>query len=129
MGTDAATIFVCVGVIGFLLELAKEKRSRLNLLCCVPLALSPFFAYQRAVLLTLGAVVSVVVIVGMGSTARARLRIRSGEVAVAAPGRGGRRARRVGHPRHHLAEVGHRSARLDLQQHPGSHASNSQAKQ
>ena len=43
-----------IGVIGFLLELAKEHRNRLNLLCVVPLALSPFFAYQRAVLITLG---------------------------------------------------------------------------
>ena len=66
IGTDAATIFVSIGVIGFLLELAKEKRSRLNLLCTVPLALSPFFAYQRAVLLTLGAVVTVVVVVAWG---------------------------------------------------------------
>jgi O-antigen ligase len=84
LGTDAATIFVSVGVIGFLLELGKERRSRLNLLCPVPLALSPFFAYQRAVLITLGAVVTVVVVVSFGKTARQRLRIRSGEVAVAA---------------------------------------------
>jgi hypothetical protein len=84
LGSDAATIFVSVGVIGFLLELGKEHRNRLNLLCAVPLALSTFFAYQRAVLLTLGAVVTVVVLVAMGSTARQRLRIRSGEVAVAA---------------------------------------------
>ncbi len=84
VGTDAATIFVSIGVIGFLLELGKEQRSRLNILCTVPLALSAFFAYQRAVLLTLGAVVAVVVIVASGSTARRRLRIRSGEVAVAA---------------------------------------------
>jgi O-antigen ligase len=84
VGTDAATIFVSVGVIGFLLEVGKERRSRLNILCTVPLALCSFFAYQRAVLLTLGAVVTVVVIVASGSTARQRLRIRSGEVAVAA---------------------------------------------
>jgi O-antigen ligase len=84
MGTDVATIFVCVGVIGFLLELGKERRSRLNLWCAVPLALSPFFAYQRAVLLTLGAVVTVVVLVGLGAPARQRLRIRSGQVAIAA---------------------------------------------
>ncbi|MGD0378686.1 MAG: O-antigen ligase family protein [Acidimicrobiales bacterium] len=84
LGTDAATIFVSVGVIGFLLELNKDRRSRLNLLCTVPLALSPFFAFQRAVLITLGTVVTVVVVVGIGSTARERLRIRSGEVAVAA---------------------------------------------
>jgi len=84
VGTDAATIFVSVGVIGFLLELGKEQRSRVNILCTVPLALTAFFAYQRAVLLTLGAVVVVVVVVASGSTARRRLRIRSGEVAVAA---------------------------------------------
>jgi O-antigen ligase len=84
MGTDAATIFVAIGTIAFLLELAKEHRSRLNLLCCVPLALSPFFAFQRAVLLTLGAIVTLVVVVALGSTARRRLRVRGGEVAVAA---------------------------------------------
>ena len=84
MGTDAATIFVSVGVVGFMLELSKERRSRLNLLCAVPLALSAFFANQRAVLITLGAVVTVVVIVAFGKTARQRLRVRSGEVIVAA---------------------------------------------
>jgi O-antigen ligase len=84
LGSDAATIFVSVGAIGFLLELGKDRRNRLNLLCAVPLGLSAFFAYQRAVLLTLGAVVTVIVVVAMGSTARQRLRIRSGEVALAA---------------------------------------------
>jgi len=84
LGTDAATIFVSIGVIGFLLELAKEHRSRLNLLCVVPLMFSAFFAYQRAVLLTLAACVIVIVAVSMGSTARRRLRVRVGEVAVAA---------------------------------------------
>jgi O-antigen ligase len=84
LGTDAATIFVSIGVIAFLLELNKDRRNRFNLLCTVPLALSPFFAYQRAVLLTLGSVVTVVVLVALGSKARERLRIRSGEVAVAA---------------------------------------------
>ena len=84
LGTDAATIFVSIGVIAFLLELNKDRRNRLNLLCTVPLALSPFFAYQRAVLITLGAVVTVVVLVALGSHARQRLRIRSGEVAIAA---------------------------------------------
>jgi len=84
MGTDAATLFVCVGVIGFVLELAKEQRSGLNLLCAVPLAVSPFFAFQRAVLLDLGAVVAVVVLVTLGPTSRQRLRVRSGEVAIAA---------------------------------------------
>ncbi|HEY7946344.1 MAG TPA: O-antigen ligase family protein, partial [Acidimicrobiales bacterium] len=84
LGTDAATLFVSIGVIGFLVELNKDHRSRLNLLCTVPLAMGTFFAYQRAVLLTLGAVVTVVVLVALGSTARQRLRIRSGEVALAA---------------------------------------------
>jgi O-antigen ligase len=84
LGTDAATIFVSIGVIAFLLELNKEQRSRLNLVCVVPLAMGTFFAYQRAVLLTLGAVVTVIVVVAMGSTARKRLRIRSGEVVLAA---------------------------------------------
>ncbi len=84
MGTDAATIFVSLGVVGFLLELAKEERDRLNLLCVVPLALSPFFAFQRAVLLTLGTVVALLVVVALGSTSRRRLRVRGGEVAIVA---------------------------------------------
>jgi len=84
MGTDAATIFVCIGALGFVVELAKEHRSRLNLLCCLPLGLSAFFAFQRAVLLTLGAIVAFVVVVALGSTARRRLQVRGGEVAVAA---------------------------------------------
>jgi hypothetical protein len=84
MGTDAATVFVVVGVLGFVIELAKERRNALNLLCVVPLAVSPFFAYQRAVLLTLGAVVTVIVLASLGSTARQRLRVRASEVALAA---------------------------------------------
>ena len=83
LGTDAATIFVVIGIIGLLLELAKERRSGLNLLATVPLLLSAFFAYQRAVLLTLGAAVVVVVLAAFGTTARRRLRVRSGEVLVA----------------------------------------------
>jgi hypothetical protein len=83
LGTDAATVFVVVGTIGLLLELAKDHRSTLNMLCVVPLAMSPFFAYQRAVLLLLAAVAAVVVGVGLGSTARERMRVRASEVAMA----------------------------------------------
>ena len=71
--------------------------------CCarVPLALSPFFAYQRAVLLTLG---------GRRDRGRRGGHGVHGPRAAADPVRGGRRgrpgrrgrgARRVGHPRHH----------------------------
>jgi O-antigen ligase len=84
LGTDAATIFVTIGIIGLLLELAKERRSGINLLATVPLLFSAFFAYQRAVLLTLGAVVVVVILAAFGSTARRRLRVRAGEVLVVA---------------------------------------------
>jgi len=84
MGTDAATAFVVIGTIGLMLELAKERRNRLTLLCIVPLALSPFFANQRAVLLELGATVTVLVIVGLGSTARQRMRVKASEVALVA---------------------------------------------
>ncbi|HUI03557.1 MAG TPA: hypothetical protein VLZ77_08440 [Acidimicrobiales bacterium] len=83
IGTDAATLFVVVGVVGFMLELAKDHRNRLNLLCVVPLAVSPFFADQRAVLIMLGAAAAVVVGVGMGSTARQRLRVRAFDVTMA----------------------------------------------
>ncbi len=83
-GSDAATIFAAIGIIGLLLELAKEKRSRLTLLCVVPLLVSPFLSDQRAVLIMLGAAVSVVLVVAVGSTARRRLRVRSAEVLLTA---------------------------------------------
>ena len=84
LGTDAATAFVVIGTIGLMLELAKEHRNRFTLLCIVPLAIGPFFANQRAVLLELGATVTVLVIVGMGSTARRRMQVRASEVALVA---------------------------------------------
>ena len=40
-GTDAATIFAAIGLIGLLLELAKIKRSTLTLVATVPLLFSP----------------------------------------------------------------------------------------
>jgi O-antigen ligase len=83
LGTDAATIFVCIGVIGFLLELAKDRRSAFNILCTVPLLFSAFLSHQRAVLLTLGATVVVVLAAVLGPTSRQRLRVRAGEVVVA----------------------------------------------
>jgi len=84
MGTDAATAFVIIGTIGLMLELAKEQRNRLTLLCIIPLALSPFGADQRAVLLQIGATVTVLVIVALGSTARQRLRVKASEVSLVA---------------------------------------------
>jgi len=82
MGTDAAVIFLAVGIIGLLFELTKEHRSRRNLVAVVPLVLSPFFAYQRGVLLMAGAAVLVMLLVASGRTARRRLRVRAGEVLV-----------------------------------------------
>ncbi len=83
-GSDAATIFAAIGLIGLLLELAKETRSRLTLLACVPLLMSPFFSDQRAVLIMLGASVTVVLVVATGVTARRRLRVTSAEVLLSA---------------------------------------------
>jgi O-antigen ligase len=83
-GNDASTIFAAIGLIGLLLELAKEKRSRLTLLACVPLMLSPFWSNQRAVLLMLGASVTTVLVVATGKTARRRLRVKSAEVLLTA---------------------------------------------
>jgi hypothetical protein len=83
-GSDAATIFAAIGVIGLLLELAKEKRSRFTLLCLVPLFVSPFFADQRAVLIFLGAAVTVILLVATGTTARRRLRVTAAEVLLSA---------------------------------------------
>ena len=84
LGTDAATLFVAIGIVGLVLELAKERRSGATLLCVVPLLSSAFFAHQRAVLLMLGAVAVVVVAAAFGPTARKRLRVGAGEVVVAA---------------------------------------------
>jgi hypothetical protein len=83
-GNDAATIFAALGLVGLMLELAKEKRSRLTLLCVVPLLFSPFLADQRAVLVMLGASVTVVLLAASGATARRRLRVTSAEVVLSA---------------------------------------------
>jgi len=83
-GSDAATIFVAIGLIGLLLELAKEKRSRLTLLAVIPLLVSPFLTNQRAVLIMLGASVVVVLLVATGTTARRRLHVRSTAVLLSA---------------------------------------------
>jgi O-antigen ligase len=83
-GSDAATIYAAIGLIGLMLELAKEKRSRPTLLACVPLLVSPFFTDQRAVLIMLGASVTVILLVATGTTARRRLRIKSAEVLLSA---------------------------------------------
>ena len=72
-----------VGAIGLMLELAMDHRSRLNMLCVIPLAVSPFFAYQRAVLILLAAVAAVIVGVGLGTKARERMRVRAFEVVMA----------------------------------------------
>jgi O-antigen ligase len=83
-GSDAATIFAAIGLIGLLLELAKEKRSRLTLVATVPLLLSPFLSDQRAVLIMLGAAVTTLLVVATGPTARRRLRVKSAEVLLTA---------------------------------------------
>lgn len=83
-GSDASTIFAALGLIGLLLELAKEKRSRLTMLACVPLMVSPFLSNQRAVLIMLGASVTTVLIVATGKTARRRLRVKAAEVLLSA---------------------------------------------
>jgi len=84
MGTDSAAFFGAVGLIGLVTELAKVRRSGLNLLSTVPLLLAPFFAFQRAVLLLLGAAVVFVLIVSLGRTARQRLRVHMGEIVITA---------------------------------------------
>ncbi|HVC71031.1 MAG TPA: O-antigen ligase family protein [Acidimicrobiales bacterium] len=83
-GSDAATIFAAIGLIGLLLELAQEKRSKLTLLACLALLVSPFLANQRAVLVMLGASVTAVLVVATGRTARRRLRVKSAEVLLTA---------------------------------------------
>ncbi|HVA02314.1 MAG TPA: O-antigen ligase family protein [Acidimicrobiales bacterium] len=84
MGTDSAALFATIGLIGLLLELAKDRRSRLNLLATVPLLLGGFFAFQRAVLLMIGAAIVFVLVVALGRTARQRLRVRMGEILITA---------------------------------------------
>jgi O-antigen ligase len=82
IGADAATLFVTIGLIGVILEMAKERRRWLPFVAAVPLLLSAFLASQRAALVGLGASVCVVLFVALGPTARRRLRITSGEVAL-----------------------------------------------
>jgi O-antigen ligase len=84
MGTDSAVLFAVIGIIGLLLELTKKRRSLVNLAATVPLLLAPFFAFQRAVLLLLGAAVVFVLVVCLGRTARKRLRVRVGEILITA---------------------------------------------
>jgi len=84
MGTDSSALFVAIGLIGLLSELAKVRRSALNLLATVPLLLGAFFAFQRAVLLLLGAAVVFVLLVTLGHTARQRLKVRVGEIVMTA---------------------------------------------
>jgi len=81
-GSDAATIFAAIGLIGLMLELAKSKRSTLTLTAVVPLLVSPFLAGQRAVLVMLGASVTVVILVSLGATSRRRLRVTAAEVVL-----------------------------------------------
>jgi O-antigen ligase len=79
-GSDAATVYAAIGIIGLLMELAKPKRSTRTLLAVVPLLVSPFLTGQRAVLVMLGASVAVILVVALGPTARRRLRVTSGQV-------------------------------------------------
>ncbi len=81
---DAGAIFLAVGLIALMLELAKDRRSGLTLLATVPLILTPFFTEQRASLLMLGAAVVVVILVALGPTARRRLRVNVVEVTLCA---------------------------------------------
>jgi len=75
LGGDTAPMFVAIGMVGFLLEMVKDRRNVLTLLCAVPLLLSPFFAFQRASLVMVGATVTVVVIAALGAPARLRWRL------------------------------------------------------
>ena len=79
-GSDAATIFAAIGLIGLLMELAKPKRSTRTLVAVVPLLFSPFLTHQRAVLVMLGASVTVLLLVALGPTARRRLRVTAAQV-------------------------------------------------
>lgn len=84
LGGDTAGVFVAVGAIGLLLELAKDRPSGLTVLAAVPLLLSPFFTDQRASLLMLGAVVTVVILAALSPTARLRLHVKGTQVALCA---------------------------------------------
>lgn len=84
LGSDAAAVFVAIGVVGLVVELAKERRSAVTLLCGIPLFVAPFLAFQRAVLLMEGAAVTVVVLTALGATARRRWRLTLAPVLLAA---------------------------------------------
>lgn len=84
IGGDTGGVFVAVGTIGLLLELAKDRPDRLTLMATAPLLLSPFFTNQRASLLMLGAAVTTIVVAALSRTARMRLHVKGAQVALCA---------------------------------------------
>lgn len=84
MGADTASVFVTLGVVGFMVELAKPRRNVVTLVCVVPLLLSTVASGQRAALLELGAAVTVLLVAAAGPAARRRLHVPASAVVVTA---------------------------------------------
>ena len=97
-GSDAATIFAALGLIGLLLELAKEKRSRLTLHGRRPAPGEPVLSRPAGRAHHAGAAVTVILVVATGPTARRRLRVTCGGSPAQRPGRGGGGPGRGRHP-------------------------------
>ena len=81
---DAGAVFVAVGLVGLLVELAKERRDLGDLLACTVLLICPLFIGQRAVLLMEGGALAVVLVAAFGKSARRRLHLRVMPVVLAA---------------------------------------------
>jgi hypothetical protein len=80
MGSDAATIFVSLGLVALAVGAVSERRRFSYLVPAAPLLITPLAANQRAAIL--GLVVSLLILVAAAPLSRARLRITPTETVV-----------------------------------------------
>lgn len=83
LGSDAASIFLAIGIIALAVALSSGRRRLSLLLACGPLLTAPFVPYQRAVLLSVAVLVLAVPVVVVGRRLWERMRVTPAEVAMA----------------------------------------------
>jgi O-antigen ligase len=86
VGSDTATLFVAVGLIYFLREMATGRVHATSVMALVPLLASVVLAQERAVLVSVGVMVGVLLIVlgfvGYGRGVAKRLKVQIGQVVL-----------------------------------------------
>jgi O-antigen ligase len=86
VGSETAALYVAVGAVCFLVELAQGRVRLLNVLTLVPPVAAVILADERAVLVNLGVVIAVMVlillVIGYGREAVARLRVHVAQIAL-----------------------------------------------